>query len=319
MAMRDAMLGAEVGDDVYGEDPTVNRLEAESAARLGKEAALFATSGTQANLLALLSHCQRGDEYITGDSAHNFLYEGGGGAALGGVQPHVLPVQPDGTLDLQQVEQTIKPDDYHFARTRLFCLENTIGGKVLPLAYLKEACSFAHSKGLATHLDGARIFNAAIALDCPAQDIAEHFDTVSFCLSKGLGAPAGSLLTGTKSLINRARRWRKLLGGGMRQSGILAAAGLYALDHQVERLAEDHRRAALLASGLANISTLSGKVVQATNMIFLDLEPNFFQSLSAKLIDDGVQCGDFPRLVCHLDIDDQAIEHAIAAFNKLLT
>ena len=253
LAMRKAMSEAEVGDDVYGDDPTVNRLEASGAKTLGKEAALFASSGTQTNLLALLTHCARGDEYIVGQEAHTYKFEGGGGAVLGAIQPQPIEFEPDGTLDLAKVEAKIKPVDFHFARTRLLCLENTQGGKVLPLEYQARASEIARRRGLALHLDGARVFNASIKLGVDVRDISRHYDTVSVCLSKGLGAPVGSLLCGPAELVDRARRWRKVLGGGMRQVGIIAAGGLYALEHNVARLAEDHDNAAFLAAQLSGL------------------------------------------------------------------
>jgi threonine aldolase len=248
--MRAVMAAAEVGDDVYGEDPTVNRLEEISADLLGTEKAIFCTSGTQSNLLALLCHCRRGDEFIVGQQAHTYQYEGGGAAALGSIQPQPLDFEADGTLDLERVASAVKPDDIHFARTRLLCLENTQSGRVLPLDYLGAARDFVASRALGLHLDGARIFNAAVKLQVAASQIAQHFDSISFCLTKGLGAPIGSLLCGSAELINEARRWRKTLGGGMRQAGIAAAAGLYALENNVERLAEDHENAERLVRGL---------------------------------------------------------------------
>jgi threonine aldolase len=232
-AMRRAMAEAEVGDDVYGEDPTVNRLEALAAEMLGTETAIFASSGTQSNLLGVMSHCERGDEYIVGQEAHTYKFEGGGAAVLGSIQPQPLDFDPDGSLNLDQVAQAIKPNDFHFARTRLLCLENTQNGKVLPLAYLEQAAEFVKHHNLRLHLDGARIFNAAVKLNVPVQEIAQHFDSISVCLSKGLGAPVGSILCGTKELSQKARRWRKVLGGGMRQAGILAAAGLFAQTNRV--------------------------------------------------------------------------------------
>ncbi|HUG25168.1 low-specificity L-threonine aldolase, partial [Piscinibacter sp.] len=242
-AMRDAMLRADVGDDVFGDDPSVNALQEHVAGLFGKEAALFVPSGTQSNLCAIMSHCQRGDEYIVGQMAHTYRWEGGGAAVLGSVQPQPLDHQPDGTLALADVEAAIKPDDAHFARTRLLALENTWGGKALPMAYIADATALARRRGLATHLDGARLFNAAVKLGVPVREIARHFDTVSVCFSKGLGAPVGSALVGPRDLVLQARRWRKMLGGGMRQAGILAAAGIHALEHHVQRLAEDHGNA----------------------------------------------------------------------------
>lgn len=227
--MRDAMASAPSGDDVYGEDPSVNHLEAELAKRLGFAAALFVPTGTMSNLLALMAHCERGEEYIVGQQAHTYKYEGGGAAVLGSIQPQPLEVQADGSLDLAQVAEAIKPDDFHFARTRLLALENTMQGKVLPISYLAAARAFTREHGLALHLDGARLYNAAVKLGVDAREITQHFDSVSVCLSKGLGAPVGSVLCGSSALIAKARRLRKMVGGGMRQAGSLAAAGLYAL------------------------------------------------------------------------------------------
>ena len=246
-AMREAMLRAEVGDDVYGEDPTVIALQDRVAADLGFEAALFTPSGTQANLIGLLAHCARGDEYIVGMGAHTYKFEGGGAAVLGSIQPQPIPQAADGSLPLEAVERAIKPVDPHFARTRLLALENTWHGRVLPMGYLRDAREFCDHHGLALHLDGARLYNAAVALGVPAGDIARHFDSVSVCLSKGLGAPVGSVLAGSRVFIESAKRWRKVCGGGMRQAGILAAGALHALDHHVARLADDHRRADTLA------------------------------------------------------------------------
>ncbi|MCW5622370.1 MAG: low-specificity L-threonine aldolase, partial [Burkholderiales bacterium] len=245
--MRAAMAAAEVGDDVYGEDPTVNRLEVLAAGLLGKEAALFVPTGTQSNLLGVMAHCERGDEYLVGQQAHTYKYEGGGAAVLGSIQPQPLEFEPDGSLDLERAAAAIKPDDSHFARTRLLCLENTQGGKVLALDYLERAHAFARAHGLGLHLDGARLFNAAVEQGVPVGEIARWFDTVSVCLSKGLGAPVGSVLCGSAGHIAKARRWRKVLGGGMRQAGVLAAAGIYALENHIERLAEDHANARRLA------------------------------------------------------------------------
>ncbi len=318
-AMREAMARAEVGDDVYGEDPTVNRLEALAAERLGQEAGLFVSSGTQGNLLGLLAHCERGDEYIVGHVAHTYKYEGGGAAVLGSIQPQPIPFQADGSLDLAEAAAVIKPDDYHFARTRLLCLENTQGGKVLPLGYLDRARAFARERGLGLHLDGARVFNAAVALGVAVERISALFDTCSCCLSKGLGAPVGSVLCGRRELVARARRWRKVLGGGMRQAGVLAAAGLYALEHHVERLAEDHANAARLAEGLA---ALGGIEVLAchTNMVFVRIPAERRARVRALLAERGVRVsdGDPLRLVTHLDVSPAAIEQAIEAFGAAL-
>ena len=316
-AMRAAMAEAEVGDDVYGEDPTINRLQSLAADLTGMEAALFASSGTQSNLLALLSHCERGDEYIVGQQAHTYKYEGGGAAIFGSIQPQPLDMREDGTLDLHEVARGIKPDDFHFARTRLLCLENTQAGKVLPMGYLEQAGRFAEEHGIAIHLDGARVFNAAVKLRVPASAIAGHFDSVSICLSKGLGAPVGSILCGTKALIEKARRWRKVLGGGMRQAGVLAAAGIVSLTENVERLAEDHENAQRLAEGLAQIQELSldMNTVQ-TNMVFVALERDRFLELQKDLREKGILIAgrDQIRLVTHLDVSAEDIQQVIAAF-----
>jgi threonine aldolase len=316
-AMRAVMAEAEVGDDVYGEDPTVNRLQCMMAEMTGMEAALFASSGTQSNLLGVMSHCERGDEYIVGQQAHTYRFEGGGAAVLGSIQPQPLEFQEDGTLDLEEVTASIKPNDFHFARTRLLCLENTQEGKVIPLDYLQEARTLADRHGLVTHLDGARAFNAAVKLEVPITEITRHFDTVSICLSKGLGAPVGSVLCGSKSVIEKARRWRKVLGGGMRQAGIVAAAGIYALAHHVERLAEDHENAKLLAKGLAQIEELGVDLFRVqTNMIFFTMEPSRLRSLQTYLKERGILISgrEKVRLVTHLDVTRGDIRTTIEAF-----
>jgi len=312
--MRRAMEAAELGDDVFGDDPTVNRLQATAAALLGAQAGLFFPSGTQSNLAALMSHCARGDEVILGQEAHTYRYEAGGGAVLGSIQPQPLANRPDGTIDLAEVEAAIKPDDAHFARSRLLALENTIGGRVLPLAYHQAAVALARRRGLATHLDGARVFNAAAKLGVPAKALCEGFDTVSVCLSKGLGTPAGTVLVGTAALIEHARRMRKMLGGAMRQSGILAAAGLYALEHNVARLSEDHHNAARLATGLAALG-LEADAPQ-TNMVFVKIPQERVAALGAHLAQSGVVAlsGARMRLVTHLDVDADGIEQALKAF-----
>jgi threonine aldolase len=316
-AMRAAMAAAEVGDDVYGEDPTVNRLEAIAAERLGSEAAVFVASGTQSTLIALLAHCERGDEYIVGQQAHTYKFEGGGAAVLGSIQPQPLDFDADGTLDLGRVEAAIKPDDPHFAKTRLLCLENTQAGKVLPLDYLGRAREFTKQKGLALHLDGARIFNAAVELGVPVTAISRAFDSVSVCLSKGLGAPVGSVLCGPRPFIARARRWRKMLGGGMRQAGVLAAAGLYALERNVERLAEDHANARRLAERLARIDALDVSPA-ATNMVHVTVPAERASALRAHLRERGVlvRAGSTLRLVTHLDVAPADVERAIGAFEE---
>lgn len=321
-AMRQAMAQAEVGDDVWGDDPTVQKLEALAAQMLGKEAALFVSSGTQSNLVALMSHCQRGDEYLVGQDAHTYKYEAGGAAVLGSIQPQPLTVSNDGTIALDLIKGAIKPDDSHFARTRLLSLENTIYGRVLPQSYIHDATHFARGHGLATHLDGARVFNAAVKLGIDVREIAAPFDTVSVCLSKGLGAPVGSVLCGSKPLIKEARRWRKMLGGGMRQAGIIAAAGIYALQHNVQRLAEDHQNAALLAAELGGVKQLKidPSWVQ-TNMVFIVPEAGtseaLAQFLQAKhiLVDPGKTI----RMVTHLDVSHEdmlATARAIRQFYK---
>lgn len=287
--MRQAMAQAPVGDDVFGDDPTVNRLEAYSAELLGKEAAVFAPSGTQTNLIALLSHCQRGDEYIVGQTAHTYRYEAGGAAVLGSIQPQPLDFNPDGTFDLGKVEQAIKPDDYHFARTRLLCIENTHNGMALPLDYLSRAADFAQSHHLRLHLDGARIFNAAVKCGVDVTEISNHFASVSVCLSKGLGAPVGSLLCGDKETIKEARKWRKMVGGGMRQAGIIAAAGLFALENNRERLQQDHDNAGNLAEGLRQIEGFTVQYQESqTNMVFVTPPADKVAGLPAYLAEHGI-------------------------------
>ncbi|HZM35939.1 MAG TPA: low-specificity L-threonine aldolase [Burkholderiales bacterium] len=312
-AMKKAMMEAELGDDVFGDDPTVNRLQARAAEMFGFEAGLLFPSGTQSNLAALMSHCQRGEEVILGMEAHSYRYEAGGAAVLGSIQPQAIPNRPDGTLDLSEVEAAIKPDDPHFAKTRLIALENTISGKVLFRSYLSQAVQLANRRGLATHLDGARIFNAAVAQKMTVKDLCAGFDSVSVCLSKGLGAPAGTVLLGNSSLIQKAKRARKMLGGAMRQAGIVAAAGLYALENNVERLLEDHRNAERLAAGLRELKL---EVEQHTNMVFVRVPPESVSSLGEHLKNNDVLVlpGPRMRLVTHLDVDAAGIERAISAF-----
>ncbi|WP_161866401.1 low-specificity L-threonine aldolase [Pseudomonas yangonensis] len=312
-AMREAMMTAGLGDDVYGEDPTVNRLEAWLATELGFEAALFVPTGTMSNLLGLMAHCERGDEYIVGQQAHTYKYEGGGAAVLGSIQPQPIDGEADGSLDLAKVEAAIKQDDFHFARTRLLALENTMQGKVLPLDYLAAARELTQRRGLGLHLDGARLYNAAVKLGVPAREITRHFDSVSVCLSKGLGAPVGSVLCGSAEFIGKARRLRKMVGGGMRQAGVLAAAGLYALQHQVERLAEDHANAARLGEGLAALG-YSVEPVQ-TNMVYVQLGERAGQ-ITAFMAERGIAVSAAPRLrlVTHLDVSAEQIEQVIEAF-----
>jgi len=316
-AMRKVMAEAEVGDDVYGEDPTVNRLEAMAAERLGKQASIFVPSGTMSNLIALLSHCARGDEYIAGQEAHIYRWEGGGGAIFGGIQPQPIDFEQDGTLDLDKVSRVVKPLDQHHTVTRLLCLENTQGGRVLPLDYLDRAMLCARSHGLSLHLDGARLYNAAVHQGIPAAAIASRFDSVSVCLSKGLGAPAGSVLCGSSELIAKARRWRKVAGGGMRQSGILAAACIYALENNVDRLAGDHDNAGLLASGLAHIEELLVTPAR-TNMLFVTPAPGSAAPLREALAAEGIIIGggDVLRLVTHLDVTTADVERTVAAFKR---
>ncbi|WP_085654877.1 MULTISPECIES: low-specificity L-threonine aldolase [unclassified Pseudomonas] len=312
-AMLDAMTRADTGDDVYGEDPTVNRLEAELAKRLGFAAALFVPTGTMSNLLGLMAHCERGDEYIVGQQAHTYKYEGGGAAVLGSIQPQPLEVQADGSLDLDQVAAAIKPDDFHFARTRLLALENTMQGKVLPLDYLARARQFTRDNGLQLHLDGARLYNAAVKLGVDAREITQYFDSVSVCLSKGLGAPVGSVLCGSSALIAKARRLRKMVGGGMRQAGLLAAAGLYALDHNVERLADDHANAQLLAECLREAG-FSVEPVQ-TNMVYVQMGDRA-EAIKAFAAERGIKLSAAARLrmVTHMDVNRSQIEQVIATF-----
>ncbi|MEN8188265.1 MAG: low-specificity L-threonine aldolase [Thermodesulfobacteriota bacterium] len=318
-AMRAVMAAAEVGDDVFSEDPTINRLEKMTADLLGTETAIFAPSGTQSNLLALLSHCARGDEYIVGQQAHTYRYEGGGAAVLGSIQPQPIELEEDGTLDLDSVASYIKPDDFHFARTSLLCLENTQAGKALPMDYLSRASAFARKKDLSIHLDGARIFNAAVKMDVEPTEIARHFDTVSVCLSKGLGAPVGSLLCGPRSIIDEARKWRKMLGGGMRQAGIVAAAGIYALENNRLRLAEDHDNAGLLAKGLAEIDKIrvSFHPLQ-TNMVYVTIAPKDAERLASFLNNQGISIlpGSTLRLVTHRDVNRQDIDFVIDVVKK---
>jgi len=316
-AMRAAMARAEVGDDVFGDDPTVLRLQEVAAERLGFEAGLYFPSGTQSNLAALMSHCQRGDEYVVGQDAHCYKYEGGGAAVLGSIQPQPLDNAADGTVPLARIEAAIKADDAHFARTRLLALENTIGGKALPREYAGAALALARRRGLATHLDGARLFNAAAAHGVAARELAAGFDSLSLCLSKGLGAPLGTVLLGARAFIDRARRPRKMLGGGMRQAGIVAAAGLHALDHHVERIADDHANAQRLAEGLRAIAQLTVEGPH-TNMVFVIVDPASCAPLARHLAERGIVAlvGPRTRLVTHLDVDRAGIERAIDAFKS---
>ena len=322
-AMRAATAAAAVGDDVYGEDPTVNELQEAVAELLGKEAALFVTSGTQGNLCGLLAHCGRGDEYIVGDRAHTYMYEGGGAAVLGSIQPQPVPTGDDGMIDLTAADAAVKSSDHHFARTRLLCLENTTDGKVLTLDQMEDAAALAARHGLAHHLDGARIWNAAAALGVSPATVAEPFDSVSVCLSKGLGTPMGSVLAGPADLIDEAHKWRKMLGGGLRQAGIVAAAGLHALEHHIERLADDHANATRLADGLGAIEGVKIDSC-ATNMVFIRLDDEGrYRSLDLRtdLAERGILTrwsGPQSRLVTHLDVTADDIETTIDAFTELL-
>jgi len=309
-AMRDAMYSAEVGDDVYGEDPTVNALEAEAAVLLGKDAGLFVASGTQSNLIALLTHCQRGDEYIAGATAHTYQFEAGGGAVLGGIQPQTLPFEADGTLDLSAVGALVKPDDAHFARTRLLCLENTQGGRATGPDYFERAREFVDQNDLRLHLDGARLFNAAVAMDCKAAAITAFCDSISICLSKGLGAPVGSVLVGGIDFIRAARRWRKMLGGGMRQAGIIAAAGRYALAYNIDRLSEDHEKARLIAEAVN--ARFPGAAENHTNMVFVNLPADDLQKLLDHLNTRQIRV-ERARWVAHLDVSFADVERITEA------
>jgi threonine aldolase len=324
--MRQAMLHAEVGDDVFGDDPTVNALQERIAAMTGKEAALYLPTGTQSNLCGLLAHCQRGEEYIVGQLAHTYRYEGGGAAVLGSIQPQPLLMDAQGRMALGDIAAAIKPDDAHFARTRLLCLENTWNGNVMPHDYLIDAATLARAQGLSVHLDGARVFNAAVANAGEGGDalaalrqMTDVFDSVSVCFSKGLGAPLGSALCGSKELIGRAHRVRKMTGGGLRQAGVVAAAALYALDHHVDRLRQDHAMAQRLAAGLQGLSGLSVRSAQ-TNIVFLDVSEGRGPALLAHLKAAGVLATGMLglRFVTHLDVDAEAIDRAIAAIRDFI-
>jgi len=323
LAMRAAMAAAEVGDDVFADDPTVNALQERIAAMLGKEAALFVPTGTQSNLCGLMAHCGRGDEYLVGQMAHTYRWEGGGAAVLGSIQPQPLTQAADGTIALAEIEAAIKPDDAHFACTRLLALENTWGGKVLPQTYVQQAADLAHARGLATHLDGARLFNAAVASGgdarATARRLAEPFDTVSVCFSKGLGAPVGSALCGPKELIARAHRVRKMLGGGMRQTGLLAAAVQHALDHHIDRLAEDHAHARRLAQGLQGLPGVRCEMPD-TNIVFVDVAPERAHGVVERARAQGVLCTGLYRLrlVTHLDVSQADVDRAIDVLRTAL-
>lgn len=316
--MRRVIAEAEVGDDYYREDPTVQALEARIAELFDKEAAILNTSGTQSNLVAVMSHCGRGDAYLVGNGAHSHLNELGGAAMLAGVQPKAVPNQPDGTLALQDIAATVNPAGLIFAPCKLLALENTIGGKVLPMDYVRAATDLAQAQGMASHLDGARVFNASVALKLPVAEVVRPFDTISVCLSKGLGAPVGSLLVGPAEVIERARRHRQALGGGLRQAGILAAAGLYALEHNVERLAEDHARAQQLAAALNGIEGVDAETPQS-NIIFAHVDPAVAGRFAAFLAAAGIRCSGTEarqRWVTHLDIDDAGLEETIGVLGR---
>ena len=327
-AMRAAMHAAPLGDDVFGDDPSINALQTQIAEMLGFEAAMFVPTGTQSNLCAILSHCQRGDEYIVGQMAHAYRWEGGGAAVFGSVQPQPLAHQSDGSLALADIEAAIKPDDAHFARSRLLSLENTLGGKLMPFSYLQEATALAKVKGLSRHLDGARLFNAAVAqadttggdAKAEARRIAQCFDSVSVCFSKGLGAPVGSALCGSRDFIHRAHRIRKMAGGGMRQAGFLAAAASHALNHHIDRLADDHLLAQRLAAGLVGIEGLQVEAPH-TNIVFVDLTGQaraMSEALMAHLAAHGILATGLYRLrfVTHLDVDSTGIDRAIAVIRQ---
>ena len=316
-AMRAVMAAAEVGDDVFSDDPTVNRLQEKLAEMTGHEAGLFFPSGTQANLAALMAHCERGEEFIIGSLGHSFKYEAGGAAVLGSLWPCPIEYEADGTLALKKISAAIKPVDAHFAQTRLLVLENTQNGRALPLAYIKEATALARSHGLNIHLDGARVFNAAVKLGVSVREITQHFDSISICLSKGLGCPIGTVLVGKRALIHIAHRVRKILGGGMRQAGILAAAGIYALEHHVQRLVEDHANAKALAEGLAGIKQIKiDPAAVQTNMVFASIPPEQVEGLNAHLKQAGILI--LPsanlRLVTHLDVSAADVERVVTAF-----
>jgi len=311
--MRQAIAGATVGDDVFDDDPTVHRLEAMVAERLDKEAAVFVTSGTQSNLVALLAHCGRGDEYLVGDMAHCYRWEGGGAAVLGSIQPQPIPMLADGLPDPSRIADAVKPDDPHYARTKILCVENTKDGMALSVDRMREATSVARDHGLRTHLDGARMWNAAVSLGVSGAELTADFDTVSTCLSKGLGAPMGSVLSGPADLVAEARKWRKMLGGGLRQVGIVAAAGIYAVEHNIDRLSDDHATAAALAAALGEIEGVEITSL-ATNMVFLTA-PGDPTTLTDGMAEAGIAMVWYDadagrsssRIVAHLDVDETAV------------
>lgn len=317
-AMLERMMAAPTGDDVYGDDPTVNQLQDVVATLSGKEAALFLPTGTQANLVALLSHCDRGEEYIVGQMAHNYLYEAGGAAVLGSIQPQPIDARADGSLPLDKVAAKIKPDDIHFARTKLLTLENTHNGKVLPREYFQQAWEFTREHKLALHIDGARLYNAVVAYGCSLEEITRYCDSFTLCLSKGLGTPVGSLLVGGREYIQRANRWRKMTGGGMRQSGILAAAGLYALENNITRLQEDHDNAFWLANALKEAGV--DVIRQDTNMVFARMPAEQAKAFSQFMRERNIiiSAGANIRLVTHLDVSRAQLAEVVTHWRAFL-
>jgi len=318
-AMKRAMCEAPLGDDAYRDDPTVNRLESSVASLLGKEAAVFVTSATQANLCAVLAQCQRGDQYVLAQGSHNQRFEAGGASVLGGIVAQPVPTQPDGTMTLSEIEKNITTDpyEYHFAVSKLVCLENTTNGRVLSTGYVEAVQSLATQRGVNIHLDGARLWNAAVASGVEPSDVASGFDSVTVCLSKGLGAPAGALVAGSMGLVEEARRWRKMLGGSLRQAGMLAAAGLYAIEHHLGRLAEDHENALRLAAGLRTIDAIT-VTTQDTNMVFLTVDPQATDVLRQGLASNEIKAtvGEHMRLVTHLGVSRDDIDRTVAAFRS---
>ena len=324
--MREAMATAEVGDDVVGEDPTANRLEEMAAEMLGKEAAVFVSSGTMGNLVAALTHCRSGDQMIVGDTSHMYLAEAGGASALGGIAYHPVPTDGDGTLDPEKIEAAIHPDDFHYPATRMISVENTnnsAGGVPLTPEYMNAVAEVARPHGIPVHVDGARLFNAAVALEAPAAELVRDADTVSFCLSKGLACPAGSVFCGTNEDVDAARRWRKMLGGGMRQLGVLAAAGVIALESMVDRLAEDHANARRLATGLQGVPGITIEPEKLpTNLVFFDVNLRDQSAAVGRLDEHGIKVGDFGatwRLVLHYGITAEDIDYTIDVFRDVFT
>ncbi|HFB64958.1 MAG TPA: low-specificity L-threonine aldolase [Aeromonadales bacterium] len=320
--MRQCMAEARVGDDVYGDDPTVNELQSLAAEISGKQAALFVPSGTQSNLIALLCHCQRGDEYIVGQQAHTYKYEAGGAAVLGSIQPQPIEFEADGSLDLSRVKAAIKPDDAHFAKTKLFCIENTQGGKIIPQTYIEQAATLCKNYNLNFHLDGARIVNAAVATGNSIASLCEPFDSVSICLSKGLGAPVGSVLCASQAFVDQGKRWRKMLGGGMRQAGILAAAGIYALKNNVNDLKNDHKKADYLFEKLSENKNIKMQADSAkTNMVFVKFNSDrinkIIKAMQQNNILISIENNGVCRLVLHRDITNKDVDFFIKKINKI--